>query len=63
MENKFMVGEVVAALSTPESILKVRRYVDRIYYCRALSEPDSPDLVFFERELKSAGELENKGCL
>jgi hypothetical protein len=53
MENKYGVGEVVFALENPKVLLTVRRYVDRIYYCRVKDSESQRDLVYFERELNS----------
>lgn len=51
MENKFAEGSTVIAVVTPEVKLTVRRYVDRVYYCRIQPDPGGNDLVYFEREL------------
>lgn len=53
MENKFKEGEVVYATAAPETALVIRRYVDRVYYCKLVSDPEHKDLVYFERELQS----------
>jgi hypothetical protein len=53
MENKYGVGEVVFASESPKVLLTVRRYVDRIYYCRSKDPQTDKDLVYFERELNS----------
>src|SRR5690349_24370926 len=51
--NKYKEGEFVFAKTNPDLKLVVRRYLDRIYYCR-LQENESPgDLVYFERELQA----------
>jgi hypothetical protein len=50
--QKFRVGEKVVARSIPGEQLTIRRFADRIYYCRLVMAPDSPDLIYFERELK-----------
>lgn len=52
-ENKYSEGEVVFAKVNPTLKLVVRRYVDRIYYCRIQKNPAQKELVFFERELMS----------
>jgi hypothetical protein len=52
MENKFKEGEAVRALEAPEVALVVRRYVDRVYYCKLVNDPEHKDLVYFERELR-----------
>ncbi len=50
-ENKFKEGEVVQAKVNPTQNLVIRRYVDRIYYCKIQENPGHKELVFFEREL------------
>jgi len=51
MENKFKEGEIVRAKVNPTLKLLIRRYVDRIYYCKILEDPTLKELVYFEREL------------
>ncbi|MDI9340942.1 MAG: hypothetical protein QM534_10275 [Sediminibacterium sp.] len=51
MENKFKVGAYVYAINNPAIKLIIRRYVDKIYYCRIDNSPESKDLVYFEREI------------
>ena len=51
MENKFKEGDVVCAKEDPTKKLVVRRYVDRIYYCKAQDDAAAKELVYFEREL------------
>lgn len=53
MENKFKAGEIVQAKVYPTLNLVVRRYVDRIYYCKIQADPTHRELVYFERELVS----------
>ena len=50
--GKFKEGEAVFENVNPSRKLLVRRYLDRIYYCRTESPP-LKDVVFFERELTS----------
>lgn len=50
-KSKYVAGETVYAKADPEVELVVRRYVDRIYYCRFPNDPDRKELVLFEREL------------
>ena len=62
MENKFKEGEIVRAKVNPNLKLVVRRYVDRIYYCKIQEDPTQKELVYFERELipheiKNIGEI------
>lgn len=53
MENKYKVGQMVIATANPNTLLVVRRYVDRIYYCRIKDSENEKDLVYFERELEA----------
>ena len=49
----FSEGQEVYAKIDPDQKLVVRRYLDRIYYCRVLDKPDHKDLVYFEREIEA----------
>jgi hypothetical protein len=51
MENKYKEGDIVTAKENPNKKLIVRRYVDRIYYCKVENDPSAKELVYFEREL------------
>lgn len=51
MENKYKEGEVVYAIKSPEEKLIIRRYVDRIYYCKIQNNPELNEKVYFEREI------------
>jgi uncharacterized protein YodC (DUF2158 family) len=51
MGNKFKEGEVVQAKVNPALNLVIRRYVDRIYYCKIQQDLTHKELVYFEREL------------
>ena len=51
MDNKFKEGDVVCAKENPAKKLIVRRYVDRIYYCKVKDDPNAKEFVYFEREL------------
>jgi hypothetical protein len=53
MENKYKEGEVVCAKEKPSFKLIIRRYVDRIYYCKIKKDPLIKKVVYFERELMS----------
>lgn len=53
MENKFKEGEEVYAKVNPSLKLIIRRYVDRIYYCKIKENPTQKELVYFEREIMS----------
>ncbi|MBK7668254.1 MAG: hypothetical protein IPJ32_13505 [Sphingobacteriaceae bacterium] len=57
MENLYKEGDVVTAKENPTKKLVIRRYVDRIYYCKIQGEPDAKELVYFEREFVSKHEI------
>lgn len=50
-ENKYKAGDVVYAKANPDVKLIVRRYIDRIYYCKFQNDPNRKELALFEREL------------
>ena len=51
MENKYKEGEIVCAKVDPHRKLLIRRYVDRIYYCKVLDDSDQKEFAYYEREL------------
>lgn len=51
MENKFKEGEVVIERIRPSQKLMVKKYVSKLYYCKAMEDPSRKELVFYEREL------------
>lgn len=53
MENKYKEGQEVYAKVNPTLKLIIRRYVDRIYYCKIKENPTQKELVYFEREIMS----------
>lgn len=53
MENKYKEGQEVFAKVNPTLKLIIRRYVDRIYYCKVKENPTQKELVYFEREIMS----------
>ncbi len=53
MENKYQVGQEVYAKVAPEFKLVIRRYLNRIYYCKIKDHPERKELVYFERELEA----------
>jgi len=62
MDNKYKEGSTVCAIINPTQKLLIRRYVDRIYYCKIQSDLAHKELVYFERELmncadKKSGEV------
>jgi hypothetical protein len=51
MENKHIIGSVVALLINPDKKLTIKKYLKRIYYCEEIGGPDSNMSAYFEREL------------
>ncbi len=49
--NKHVAGDIVFAKVNPDQKLKVRRYIDRIYYCQVVDHPEEKEQVYFEREI------------
>ena len=47
-ENSYKKGDTVSPKSNLALKLVVRRYIDRIYYCR---DVDDREYAFFEREI------------
>ncbi|MBW6533874.1 MAG: hypothetical protein K0B11_02590 [Mariniphaga sp.] len=61
-KKRFREGEVVCALVNPKLKLVIRRYVDRIYYCKIQQDTARKELVYFDRELmdcKNLKEIKN----
>lgn len=53
-QNKYQAGDKVRAKVNPHLMLVVRRYIDRVYYCKIENDPNQKELVYFERELEDA---------
>jgi hypothetical protein len=51
MENKYKEGSFVYAPDDKMIKLKVRRYVDHVYYCTVCDIVPAEERVYFEREL------------
>jgi hypothetical protein len=51
VQNKYLAGDVVAAKINPDLKLVIRRYVDQVYYCKVMDDPEGKELVYYEREL------------
>ncbi|MGB3183521.1 MAG: hypothetical protein WBB45_19180 [Cyclobacteriaceae bacterium] len=49
--GKYSPGEIIFSKVDPGVKLKIRRYVNRIYYCRFVDDPDRKEVVLFEREI------------
>lgn len=50
--NSYKEGDTVSPISNPKQRLIIRRYVDRIYYCRDPKDDNGKEYAFFEREIK-----------
>lgn len=51
LDNKYKEGEIVYARECPTIALIIRRYINRLYYCRIVDDPEGNELVYYEREL------------
>jgi hypothetical protein len=51
-DNKFMEGSEVFAKANPTIALIVRRYLNKIYYCKVKEDPNQEEQVYFEREIQ-----------
>lgn len=60
VQNKYNPGDVVFAKVDPTLKLVIRRYIDRIYYCKIQQDPERKELVYFERELVENPALEER---
>lgn len=56
MEHKYKDGEVVFDRMRPMQKLIIRKYSNRVYYCKVEEDPRRKELSYFERELSSASE-------
>ena len=50
--NKYLEGQVVYATVNPTLKLRVRRFIDKIYYCTVVDHEEAEEQVYFERELQ-----------
>lgn len=57
MENKYKEGDLIYAKNDLSLKLIIRRYVDKVYYCKVKEDPARKELVYFERELISPAEI------
>jgi hypothetical protein len=55
MDNIYKEGTFITAKADPECKLVIDRYLDRIYYCKAVNNPNGKLLAYFERELIAPG--------
>lgn len=49
--GKYKTGEKIFAKANSEVPLTVRRYIDRIYYCKFQDDPQRSEMALFEREI------------
>ncbi|MEO9871985.1 hypothetical protein [Ekhidna sp.] len=52
--NIYKEGDTVSPRSNLALRLIIRRYVDRIYYCRNPENPSGKEFAFFEREITTS---------
>ncbi len=50
--NIYKEGDTVSPKSNPKLKLIIRRYVDRIYYCKDPKDDAGKEYAFFEREIQ-----------
>jgi hypothetical protein len=51
MDNIYKEGTFITAKADSKCKLIIDRYIDRIYYCKAMDDPEGKLLAYFEREL------------
>jgi hypothetical protein len=51
MDNIYKEGTLITAKADSARALIIDRYIGRIYYCKAVDDPDGKRLAYFEREL------------
>ena len=54
--GKYANGSEVYALVNPSLKLVIRRYIDRIYFCKEQDNPDRKELAYYEREIRPLNE-------
>jgi hypothetical protein len=52
-ERVFAIGSLVHAKDNINIKLRIRRYINGIYYCKIVDDPSHRELVYFGRELAS----------
>lgn len=50
-DNIYAEGSIIYAKDKPGQQLIIRRYVNRIYFCKAVENPSQKDLIYFEKEI------------
>jgi hypothetical protein len=51
MDNIYKEGTFITAKVDSERKLIINRYLGRIYYCKAVNDPNGQLFAYFEREL------------
>ena len=55
-DNIYAEGSIIYAKNKPAQQLIIRRFVNRIYFCKIAADLNHKDLIYFERELISKPE-------
>jgi hypothetical protein len=50
-DNIYAVGTMIFAKEKPDLKLVIEQYMQRIYFCRVLGQPDTKQIPYFEKEL------------
>lgn len=51
MDNIYQEGTTITAKARPETPLIIKRYLQRVYFCEVIGDPQHKMLAYFEREL------------
>jgi len=51
MDNIYKEGSVITAKAYPETKLIINTYLQRVYFCEVVNDPEHKMLAYFEREL------------
>ncbi|MFT6871869.1 MAG: hypothetical protein ACJAVN_000873 [Roseivirga sp.] len=51
LDNKYKKDETVFAKEQATIPLIIKRYVNGVYYCKIVDDPENTALVYYEREL------------
>ncbi|UII32800.1 hypothetical protein LVD17_03000 [Fulvivirga ulvae] len=58
-ENKYKEGDIVYEKTNPDVKLVVRRYLNRIYYCKFQDDAGRKELALYEREIGASPAIAN----
>lgn len=50
-DNIYPIGTMIFARAQPDLKLVIEQYLQRIYFCRVLDQPDTKQFPYFEKEL------------